>query len=102
MAGGNDFGDRARQLARQQKDFERAIAKSRESPDEVLELINFACGAAMIAGDPDRQAIQFILPNGRQVIAKIRHEHALQLADAISFNAAHKGELENGAEPSGS
>jgi hypothetical protein len=91
------FTDLQRLQARDRAEFARAIEKARDQPDEVLELHNFAVGAGLLAGESGRQAIRFIVPNGRQVIAKMTHENARGLAEAIEKNIELDAIPEEGA-----
>jgi hypothetical protein len=72
-----------RAVAKVERDFQADIARVRDSPDEILELVNFAVGVGQVADEDERLALRFILPTGRQVIAKMTHETAISLAASI-------------------
>jgi hypothetical protein len=82
---GRDENFRAGQRVRGKVEGEyvRGVERTRDNPDEVVELINFAVGAGGLADDPERIGIRFILPTGRQYIAKMSFLNALDLAGAI-------------------
>lgn len=83
----NEFGMRARLQARHQADWEQRIAAATHSPDEVIDLQNFAIDAQPCADEPGAQELVLVLATGRQYKARVRPESARAVAEKLLANA---------------
>ncbi len=98
----SDFGMAAKLQARTQAEWERRIAQATHSPDEILEIDNYAIDAQPLEEEPGLQMLRIVVATGRQIRLKIRPENAQALAWKINENAGLGAPPEDAPEPSGS